>query len=223
MNIIVVGCGRVGAELAYRLSQQGHQVTVIDQEAESFENLPSDFQGRTVEGEALAQGVLLRAGIEQADGLAAVTDSDTLNAVIGHIARTVYGVPNVVARNYNWRRRALYEAFSLQVISPTSWGARRIEELLCSRGLQPIFSAGNGEVGIYEIVAPEAWQGRALGDVIGGEGYLIIALSHAGQAALPTAHSRVEAGDLIYLSATPEGIERLLQAHRENLPQDQEG
>jgi trk system potassium uptake protein TrkA len=223
VNIIVVGCGRVGAELAYRLSQQGHQVTVVDQEAESFENLPSDFQGRMVEGEALAQGVLLRAGVEQADGLAAVTDSDTLNAAVGHIARTVYGVPNVVARNYNWRRRALYEAFGLQVISPTSWGARRIEELLCSRGMRTIFSVGNGEVGIYELVAPEAWRGRLLRDVVPEGDCRVVALSHAGQASLPAAHSRVEAGDLLYLSATPEGIERLLWAQREDTPQAEEG
>ena len=55
MNMIVVGCGRVGAELASRLHQKGHKVTVIDQTANSFNTLPADFLGRTVEGEALNQ------------------------------------------------------------------------------------------------------------------------------------------------------------------------
>lgn len=223
MNIIVVGCGRVGAELAYRLSQHGHHVTVIDREAESFESLPPDFQGRTVEGSVLAHGVLVRAGIEQAEGLAAVTDSDPLNVVVGHIARTVYGVSNVVARNYNWRRRSLYEAFGLQVVSPTSWGALRIEELLCSQGLRPIFSAGNGEVAIYELVVPEAWHGRPLHEIVQEEECRVVALNHAGQAMLPKPHARVESGDILYLSATPQGIERLIQNQQQTPPQVEAG
>src|SRR3990170_8733837 len=114
MKYIVVGCGRVGAELANRLNRQGHEVTVIDQAEESFHNLAADFQGRTVEGEVLNQHVLRRAGIEEADGLAAVTTSDSLNAVVAHAARAIFHVPNVVARNYDPRRRPLFEAFGLQ-------------------------------------------------------------------------------------------------------------
>ncbi|MBU0494614.1 MAG: TrkA family potassium uptake protein [Chloroflexi bacterium] len=129
MNMIVIGCGRVGAQLAYRLYQQGHKV-VVDPVAEAFENLPADFRGRTVEGEVLNQDVLRRAGIEQADGLAAVTSLDPVNAVVAHVARTVYHVPTVVVRNYNPRWRVIHEAFGLPVISSTSWGAQRIEELL---------------------------------------------------------------------------------------------
>jgi len=99
--IIVVGCGRVGAELAFRLYQRGHQVAVIDQVGSSFANLDPDYRGRTIEGEVLSQDVLTRAGIEEADGLTAVTNSDSVNAVVGHIAREVYSVATVVVRNYD--------------------------------------------------------------------------------------------------------------------------
>ena len=130
MDVIVVGCGRVGSELAYRVYKKGHHVTVVDSNEASFRNLPADFRGRTVEGEALNQIVLRRAGIEKADGLAAVTNSDTLNVAVAHVARTVYKVPNVVARNYDASLRGLHEAFGLQVVSSTSWGAQRVEEML---------------------------------------------------------------------------------------------
>ena len=130
MNFIVVGCGRVGAELCYHLFSQGHHVVVVDINKESFNRLHPDFRGRTLEGEGLAEGVLERAGIREADGLAAVTNSDTLNAVVAHAARTVYNVPNVVARNYDPNLRTIIEAFGLQTVGSTSWGAQRVEELL---------------------------------------------------------------------------------------------
>ena len=105
-------------------------MAVIDQVGSSFANLDPDYRGRTIEGEVLSQDVLTRAGIEEADGLTAVTNSDSVNAVVGHIAREVYKVANVVVRNYDPRWLPMYEAFGLQVVSSTAWGAQRIEELL---------------------------------------------------------------------------------------------
>lgn len=130
MNIIVVGCGRVGAEVAYGLFRKGHKVTVIDQDTSAFRNLPEDFRGLTMRGDVLTQDVLMRAGIERAQALAAVTPSDSVNTVLGHIAHVVFKVPNVVVRNYDPRKRALHDAFGLQVISPVTMGAERIEDIL---------------------------------------------------------------------------------------------
>ena len=132
MNIIVVGCGRVGSDLANRLFLAGHRVSIVDRDPLSFRNLPSDFTGRLHEGDALSQDVLVRAGIEHADALAAVTNSDPMNAVVGHVAKVEYSIPIVVARNYDPHFRSLFEEFNLQVVSSASWGAQRIEELLYS-------------------------------------------------------------------------------------------
>ena len=156
MNFIVVGCGRVGAELCYHLFKNGHQVVVVDIDKESFNRLHPDFRGRTLEGEGLAEGVLERAGIREADGLAAVTNSDTLNAVVAHAARTVYNVPNVVARNYDPNLRPIIEAFGLQTVGSTYWGAQRVEELLINPSQRAVYSAGNGEVEVYEVQHPRA-------------------------------------------------------------------
>lgn len=206
MKYIVVGCGRAGAELARRLFEQGHEVSVIDQRGEAFENLGSTFRGRTIEGDVLDQRVLRRAGIEGTDGLAAVTNSDSVNAVVAYAAKTIFKVPQVVARNYDPGRMALFEAFGLQVVSSTGWGAQRIEELLIHGELLSVFSAGNGEVEVYEVGIPAGWWGRRLKELAGEEA-LIIAHTRAGRARLPDGDEPLEEGDVVHISATLRGIQ----------------
>jgi trk/ktr system potassium uptake protein len=214
MKFIVVGCGRVGAELAHRVSQRGHQVVVIDQSESSFQNLPTDFKGRFVEGQATSKDVLRRAGISDTDGLAAVTSSDTINAVVAHIAREEYGVRSVVVRNFNSRSRSMHEAFGLQVVSSTSWGAQRIEELLYQQETRTVFSAGNGEVEVYEFLVNPELEGHALGDIIPKEGCVVAALSRAGRAMIPSPDMLVMEGDAVLVSATIDGSEALRQQIR---------
>jgi trk system potassium uptake protein len=211
MNIIVVGCGRVGSELAMRLFQRGHKVTVIDSRPATFQNLHPDFRGRTTEGEALNQDVLRRAGIEEAHGVAAVTSSDSLNAVVAHIARTVYNISNVVVRNYDPAWRSLHEAFDLQVVGSTSWGAQRIEELLYNREMRTVFSAGNGEVEVYEFTVPEGWDGRELGDLLPKTDCAPVGLTRAGRALLPDCETILQHGDVVLVSATLGGSTALRQ------------
>ncbi|HJS20700.1 MAG TPA: TrkA family potassium uptake protein [Anaerolineales bacterium] len=211
MNFIVVGCGRVGAELCYHLFKRGHQVVVVDINKESFNRLHPDFRGRTLEGEGLAEGVLERAGIREADGLAAVTNSDTLNAVVAHAARTVYNVQNVVARNYDPNLRPIIEAFGLQTVGSTFWGAQRVEELLMNPTQRMVYSAGNGEVEVYEVQIPEAWVGRTLGDLLGPlNNCYPVALSRAGKSSLPDTEMVLQAGDLFNFSSTFEGMGALM-------------
>jgi trk system potassium uptake protein TrkA len=211
MNIIIVGCGRVGAELALRLNQRGHQVAVIDNSAAAFNNLPPEYGGRTIEGEALNRDVLNRAGITQADGLAAVTNSDALNAVVAHIARAAYNVPYVFVRNYDPRWRPVHEDFGLQIVSSSSWGAQRIEELLYHADMRTVFSAGNGEVEIYEFAVLPAWSGRSLGELLDGSEAIPVAVTRAGRAVLPSPEIILQEADIVHLSATTDGIEAVRQ------------
>jgi trk system potassium uptake protein TrkA len=207
MNFIVVGCGRVGAELCYHLFTRGHQIVVVDINKEAFNRLHPDFRGRTLEGEGLAEGVLERAGIREADGLAAVTNSDTLNAVVAHAARIIYSVPNIVARNYDPNLRTVIEAFGLQTVGSTYWGAQRVEELLMNPSQRMVYSAGNGEVEVYEVRIPEAWSGHTLGELLEPlKQCYPVALSRAGRSSLPELGMRLQAGDMLNVSSTFEGI-----------------
>lgn len=209
MKIIIVGCGRLGAELATRLFHRGHEISVVDSDETSFSKLPPEFEGRLNEGDAVNRDVLHRAGIEHADALAVVTDSDVLNAVIGHLSRSYFHVPNVVVRNHDPRYRPVLEAFGLQVISALSWGAQRIEEMIYDADVKAVFSAGNGEVEVYEISLPEEWSGHTVSELISGNACVPVSVTRAGRAFLPSPNMMLQTGDILHISATLEGIEAL--------------
>ncbi len=209
MKVIVVGCGRMGSDLAYRLYKRGHDVAVIDVDEEAFNALPPDFQGRFYEGDAMTQEVLHRAGVETCDALVVTTNDDSQNLVISHTVRTKYRVPNVVARNYEPHNRPLFEAFNLQYVNATSWAAQRLEELVYHTEIRTVFSAGNGEVEIYEITVPLSWNGQPLTKLIECPGCMIVAITRSGKAFLPSTNDRLQTGDVISLSATLDGIETL--------------
>jgi trk system potassium uptake protein TrkA len=205
MNVIVVGCGRVGAELAFLMSRRGHDVTVIDHVGSSFSHLDPDYRGRTIAAEPLAEGVLEKAGVREAQALASVTNSDAVNAVVAHVARTVYGVAHVVARNYDPRWRVLHEAMGLLSVSSTAWGAQRTAELLERPRLRAVFSAGNGEVELYEFTVPDGWAGRTLDDLVSGLACSVVSLTQAGRARLPEPAHPLGGGDVLHVAATHEG------------------
>jgi trk system potassium uptake protein TrkA len=211
MNFIVVGCGRVGAELSYRLYKSGHHVVVVDSNRAAFSRLPAEFRGRTLEGEGLAENVLERAGIKEANGLAAVTNSDTLNAVVAHTARAIFKVPIVVVRNYDPNLLPVIEAFGLQTVSSTYWGAQRVEELLTNPVQKMVYSAGNGEVEVYEITVPDHLRGLTIGELLNpAEECFPVALTRAGRSVLPEASMKLEAGDVLNVSSTFDGIGKLM-------------
>ena len=124
MNVIIVGCGRVGAELARILSVDGHDVTVIDQNAESFNRLADGLNVNTLVGDGTDMETLVRAGINDAQAFAAVTNGDNRNIMAAQIAQRMFNVPNVVCRIYDPLRQQTYKVLGLRSISPTIVGAK---------------------------------------------------------------------------------------------------
>ncbi len=207
MKTVVVGCGRLGAELAYRLFKRGHQVTVVDESPQQFSRLPADFLGRSIYGDLLSAELMESADFTHANCLAAVTDNDSINAVVAHVARTVYHIPNVVVRSYDPALRPVLATFGFQIVSSSSWGAQRIEEILHSPRISTVFSAGNGEVEVYEMVIPEQWEGRLLKSLVENNAEcLVVALTRNGHAILPAPDILLRAGDILDISATDSGI-----------------
>jgi trk system potassium uptake protein TrkA len=215
-EIVVVGCGRVGAELALSISRQGHTITVIDVNPRTFDRLGPNFKGKTVQGEGLDRDVLQRAGIETAHALAAVTASDSANIVTARIARDLYHVPHVVARVYNPRRAPIYEKLGLQTVASSSWGAQRIEQLILHPGLQSVYAAGNGEVQVYEVSVSGEWEGKPLGDLVPAEGAAPVALTHGGRSLLAGREAILHTHDMLLVSATAAAADILRQRTREN-------
>jgi trk system potassium uptake protein TrkA len=119
MKVVIMGCGRVGAELAAQLDQQGHQVTVIDINPEAFRRLPMEFKGRKVVGNGVDQDVLRRVGVGEAQAFVAVTQGDNRNIMAAQMAKFIFGVPKVMCRIYDPARQEIYRSLGLETVSPT--------------------------------------------------------------------------------------------------------
>lgn len=130
MRIVILGCGRVGSTLATMLDAEGHDVTILDLNADQFRRLGADFNGTAMVGTGIDEDVLRRAGIEQADAFIAVTNGDNTNIMSSQIARVIFKVPKVITRIYDPVRQETYRALGLETICPTIIGALTIKKVL---------------------------------------------------------------------------------------------
>lgn len=136
MNIVILGCGRVGSTLATWLVKEGHDVTIIDRDPAAFARLGHDFskKGKTITGDGIDEDTLVRAGIREAHGFAAVTNGDNRNIMAAQIAQHRFNVPNVICRIYDRERQETYNGLGLKSISPTIIGARFLKDALLEVG-----------------------------------------------------------------------------------------
>jgi trk system potassium uptake protein TrkA len=138
MRVIIMGCGRVGAELALQLDREKHEVTILDTNSYQFTRfLPDTFRGRTIVGNGIDQDVLRKAGIDHADAFIAATAGDNRNAMASQIAKHIFGVSRVVCRIYDPMREEMYRKLGLRTTSPTKVGARQLREALEGDGSSP--------------------------------------------------------------------------------------
>ncbi len=124
MNIVILGCGRVGARVASELSAK-HHVTIIDWKRSAFDRLESGFSGETVVGNGIDSDVLRRAGVENANIFLALTNGDNRNLMSGQAAR-ILGAKRVIVRVYDATRAKIFSNVGLQTVSPTVIGADRL-------------------------------------------------------------------------------------------------
>jgi trk system potassium uptake protein TrkA len=124
MKIIIVGCGRTGSTIAYKMGLQGHDVTIIDRNPLSFDRLPAVFAGNMVTGTGIDEDVLINAGIREADAVIAVTKGDNTNIMIGQIAKFLYQVKKVMIRIVDPKVKQFYEeVIGLPCYCPTEINA----------------------------------------------------------------------------------------------------
>lgn len=130
MRVVIVGCGRVGARLATIMDGQGHRVTILDTNPDSFSRLPAAFGGTPMVGDGTDEEVLREAEIGQADAFVAVTQGDNRNVMASQIAKHVFHVPKVVCRIYDPIRQEIFKELGLDTHSPTTIVTRAIYESL---------------------------------------------------------------------------------------------
>lgn len=209
MRYVIVGCGRMGAELARALHKGGHDVTLVDRDREAADGLDPSLRGRTFVGSGFDRDVLERAGIGQADGLAAMTSSDESNVILARLARVVFHVPKVVARLRDPRREDLYRRFGIQVAAPITWVANRLADLLSYSELDAVASLGHGQVEIVQFDASAFLEGRTAGDIaIPGEAQ-VVAMSRSGLTFIPSPETVFQRGDTVHIAVSTASSKRL--------------
>lgn len=140
MNVVIMGCGRVGARVASLLDQNGHKITVVDTHSASFERLAQDYAGDTVIGTGIDEDILRIAGIEKADAFIAVTNHDNRNLMAAQVAQVIFKVPHVIVRIYDPVREDTYRRMGLTTICPTTTISAMILDQVIGSGLASIRS-----------------------------------------------------------------------------------
>ena len=209
MKVIIMGCGRVGEQLARLMVDEGHDVSIIDLDAEALARLGPDFKGKRLKGIGFDRNTMIEAGIEEADAFAATSASDNANIVAARIARNVFCVPHVVARLYDPRRAEIYRRLGLTTISSTTWGAERIRELLTHKTLDPMMSFGNGEVSIFQVETPPHLVNRMVKDITVSGEISVAAITREGQAFIPISGTEFHEGDVIHLIVLSSALDRV--------------
>jgi trk system potassium uptake protein TrkA len=200
VHVVVVGCGRVGAKVAFALVDEGHSVAIIDKNATAFRRLLPDSRAREFVGFGFDRDTLIAAGAEGADALAAVTSGDNSNILTARIAKETFQIPEVVARIYDPRRAEIYQRLGIVTVATVTW---TIDQVL--RGLFPNRSSAEwtdptGKIELLERLLPAAWAGRPVSALEAETGARIVALSRLGVPQLVTSSLIGQAGDLLYLA-----------------------
>jgi trk system potassium uptake protein TrkA len=209
MKVIIMGCGRVGSQVSLLLARQGHDVIVIDHDANALSKLGTDFKGRVVRGVGFDRNVLIEAGVETAESFVAASASDNANIVAARIARNIFRVPRVVARLYDPVRAEIYQRLGLTTISSTAWGAERIVEVITHNDLDVLNVFSDGGTTMIRVESPARLNGQRVAQMnIPGE-VSVTAITRSDHTFIPVSGTEFQEGDILYLAVIPSAMDRL--------------
>ena len=210
VHVIVVGCGRVGSELAVALERDGHDVAVIDKDRRAFQKrLPERWTGRAVVGFGFDRDHLEQAGIREAAALAAVTSGDNSNILTARIARETYEIPNVVARIYDPRRALIYQRLGIPTVATVTWTTDQVMRRLFPDVSVTEWTDPTGELALLERALPAAWAGRRIQALDLDERIRVVALRRGSQSKLIARDLVGQEGDILWFAVRKDAIDEL--------------
>lgn len=209
MHVVVVGCGRVGSELAVQLERGGHTVAVVDKSAGAFRRLPETYEGRTVTGFGFDRDVLAEAGIDGAGGLAAVTNGDNSNILVARIARETFGVERVVARIYDPRRAVIYQRLGVPTVATVAWTTDQVLRRVVPGEVERDWVDPSGEVSLVERGITPTWVGRRLAELEQPGRIRLAAVTRFGSAEIAGAELVGQDGDVLHLVVKTDVVDQL--------------
>lgn len=196
MYVIIVGCGRVGSELAKLLSNEGHNVVVIDKNRAAFERLGSTFNGLTMVGNGFDLGLLKQAGIEKANAFCAVTNGDNTNLIASQVAKKIFKVPKVLARVYDPHRAQIYSSLGLDIISGTILFAAMLRDKIIESRFSS-YLIETKDLGVIEIEVKNSLVNRTIQDInVEGE-FLVVAIRRLDGVVIPGPQTVMKEKDVL--------------------------
>ena len=196
MYVIIVGCGRVGSELAKLLSAEGHDVVVIDKTQEALKRLGDTFNGLTMVGNGFDLALLKQVGIEKADAFCAVTDGDNTNLISAQVAKKIFSVPKVFARVYDPQRAHIYAALGLDIIS----GTMLLAAMLRDKIIESRFSSyliESKDLGVIEIEVKNDLVGKTIQDINIPGDFIVVALRRMQGVVIPEPKTVLKNKDIL--------------------------
>jgi len=209
MRVIVVGCGRVGSELAVRLEREGHEVVVLDKNPNAFRRLPENWTGETVVGFGFDRDVLTRAGVQRSGALAAVTSGDNSNILTARIARETFEVESVVARIYDPRRAAIYQRLGIPTVATVSWTVDQVVRRLLPDEAITAWTDPTGGVNMVEHLLPDSLCGKGIADLADGDKFKPVMVTRGTQARILAPGMIGQEGDSVHFLVRTEAMETL--------------
>jgi trk system potassium uptake protein len=210
VHVVVVGCGRVGSELAGSLEKTGHTVAVIDKNATAFRRLPATFTGQQVLGFGFDRDHLLEAGIDRADAVAAVTSGDNSNILSARIARENFGIERVVARIYDPRRALIYQRLGIPTVATVTWTTDQVmRRLIPSDEATHDWMDPSGKVCLVEFVIPGAWSGKKLSALNEPGRFWLTAVTRFGSAQVVDTALVGQEGDVLHFVSDVAALDEL--------------
>jgi len=196
MHIIIAGCGRVGSELARLLSNEGHDVIIIDKNKSSFDRLRGTFNGVTLVGSGFDTELLKQAGIEKADAFCAVTNGDNTNLISAQVAKKIFNVPKVIARVYDPQRAHIYTALGMDVISGTILFAAMIRDKIIESRFSS-YLIETKELGVLEIEVKDGLRGKMIKDVNIPREFMVVAIRRLNEVIIPEPDTILKEKDIL--------------------------
>jgi trk system potassium uptake protein len=212
VHIVIMGCGRVGSTLAHILEEQGHSVAIIDQDREAFRKLRSGFKGKRIVGVGFDQDVLSEAGIEEADGFAAVSSGDNSNVIAARVVRESFGVERVVARIYDPRRAEVYQRLGIPTVATVRWTADQMLRRLLPEGSEPLWRDPTGAIVLAEVAYSPDWVGEKVHALEEAARVRVAFVARLGEAVLPGPGTVIQEGDVLHVIAAESDLERISAA-----------
>ena len=209
VHCVVVGCGRVGSELALALERDGHSVAVVDKNRNAFRRLPERFTGRAVLGFGFDRDHLEQAGVKEAGALAAVTSGDNSNILTARIARETYEVANVVARIYDPRRAIIYQRLGIPTVATVAWTTDQVLRRLVPETSVTEWTDATGAMNLVERALPGTWAGRKISELDEPDRFHAVVLTRGGQPRLIDPALVGQEGDVLHLAVRRDALTEL--------------